>query len=238
LWGNPLYNWGRLEEQGYGWWIDRFRHLFSQFDVVRIDHFRGFESAWHVPADHTTAEQGTWVSGPGYPFFEAVHNALGHINIIAEDLGVITPEVMALRDRCNYPGMKILQFAFDSGPDNYYLPHNHIRNCVVYTGTHDNDTTRGWFDSLSAPQRRAVCEYVGSTGKDAVEAILRLALMSVADTVIIPFQDLLGLSSDARMNVPGTPTGNWTWRFSWENVPQHRGTSLAEMLGRYGRLKS
>ncbi|BCS53930.1 4-alpha-glucanotransferase [Geobacter sp. SVR] len=238
LWGNPLYDWDRLEQQGYDWWIDRFRHLFSQFDGVRVDHFRGFEAAWHVPADHKTAEQGTWVKGPGYPFFEAVHAALGRVSIIAEDLGVITPEVEALRDRCDYPGMKILQFAFDSGPDNYYLPHNHIRNCIVYTGTHDNDTTLGWFDSLSPTQRHDVCEYIGSSGHEAVGAILRLALMSVANTVILPFQDLLGLPSEARMNLPGTSSGNWGWRFSWGIVPRHLGPSLAEMLERYGRLKS
>jgi 4-alpha-glucanotransferase len=236
LWGNPLYDWDRLEQQGYAWWIERFRHLFSQFDAVRVDHFRGFEAAWHVPADHKTAEHGTWVNGPGYPFFEAVHAALGHICIIAEDLGVITPEVEALRDRCGYPGMKILQFAFDSGPDNYYLPHNHIRNCIVYTGTHDNDTTVGWFDSLSPTQRHDVCEYIGSTGRDAVGTLLRLALMSVANTVILPLQDLLGLSSEARMNLPGTSGGtNWAWRFSWGMVPRHMGPSLTEMLERYGR---
>lgn len=238
LWGNPLYDWERLEQDGYGWWIERFRHLLSQFDGLRIDHFRGFDAAWHVPANHSTAEHGTWVKGSGESFFDSVYAAMGRLPIIAEDLGVITSEVQALLERCGYPGMKVLQFAFDSGPDNPYLPHNHVKNCVVYTGTHDNDTTLGWYRSLPPTLRHEVREYIGCLDGDVVSGMLRTALMSVADTVILPFQDLLGLPSEARMNVPGTATGNWSWRFSWGIVPRHLGTSLAEMLERYGRCKT
>jgi 4-alpha-glucanotransferase len=237
LWGNPLYDWDVLKQQGYQWWIDRLTHLFTMFDSVRIDHFRGFEAAWHVPASEHTAERGTWVKGPGLDFFSALTAALGKVPIIAEDLGVITPEVEELRDSCGYPGMKILQFAFDSGPDNPYLPHNHVRSCVVYTGTHDNNTTRGWYDGLSPTQRHEVLEYLGCSGEEIVSGMLRTALMSVADTVILPFQDLLGLPSEARMNIPGTATGNWGWRFSWGMIPRHLGPALSGMLERYGRRR-
>ena len=238
LWGNPLYNWTVLKQQGYGWWITRFHQLFSMFDTVRIDHFRGFEAAWHVPSGDKTAEGGAWVNGPGKDFFNVISAGLGKISIIAEDLGVITPAVEELRDHCGFPGMKILQFAFDSGPANPYLPHNHERNCVVYTGTHDNDTTQGWVNSLSAKQRRVVAEYIGCSEGQIVEGLLRTALMSVADTVIVPFQDLLGLATEARMNVPGTASGNWEWRFSWSMVPRSLGPSFHKMLARYGRLRS
>jgi 4-alpha-glucanotransferase len=237
LWGNPLYDWDVLKELGYGWWIERFRQLFALYDVVRIDHFRGFESAWHVPASENTAERGTWVAGPGKTFFDAITAACGNLAIIAEDLGVITPKVEELRDYCGFPGMKILQFAFDSGPDNPYLPHNHINNCVVYPGTHDNNTTRGWFEAISPAQKLEVQEYIGCSGDDVVSGILRMALMSVASSVIIPFQDLLGLPGEARMNTPGTADGNWGWRFSWDLVPRHLGPAISEMLERYGRRR-
>ncbi|NVN89508.1 MAG: 4-alpha-glucanotransferase [Desulfuromonadales bacterium] len=238
LWGNPLYNWDAMKQQGYGWWIDRFRHLFGMFDVVRIDHFRGFEAAWHVPAGEKTAERGTWVAGPDRGFFETITATLGKLPIIVEDLGVITPAVEELRDHCGYPGMKILQFAFDSDPGNPYLPHNHVKNCVVYTGTHDNNTTLGWGHDLSPPKIRAVMEYIGCKEKDFVEGMLRMALMSVANTVIVPFQDLLGLPSSARMNIPGTASGNWGWRFSWSMIPRSLGPSVRTIVGRYGRLRS
>jgi 4-alpha-glucanotransferase len=237
LWGNPLYDWELLRQQGYQWWIDRLSHLMTLFDVVRIDHFRGFEAAWHVPADQQTAERGRWVKGPGFDLFARLNQALGNVPIIAEDLGVITPEVEALRESCGFPGMKILQFAFDSGPDNPYLPHNHVRNSVVYTGTHDNDTTRGWFDGLSPARRQKVLEYLGCSEGEIVHALLRTALMSVADTLILPFQDLLGLPSEARMNVPGTATGNWGWRFSWEMVPPDLASTMSTMLELYGRRR-
>ncbi|MBT1071604.1 4-alpha-glucanotransferase [Pelotalea chapellei] len=237
LWGNPLYNWDLLQQQGYCWWIERFRNLFSQFDVIRIDHFRGFAAAWHVPADELTAVNGTWVNGPGQNFFNAMHNVLGDLPIIAEDLGLITPDVVQLLDNCGYPGMKILQFAFDSGSDNPYLPHNYIRKSVVYTGTHDNTTTLGWFESLAPTQQHEVLEYIGCSSRDLVNGMLRTALISVANTAIIPFQDLLGLPGNARMNTPGTAEGNWGWRFQWGIVPRHLGFSLREMIERYGRFK-
>jgi 4-alpha-glucanotransferase len=238
LWGNPLYNWKTLEGQGFNWWIERFRHAFTLFDCVRIDHFRGFEAAWQVPAKERTAERGTWVAAPGVRLFEAVRSALGNLPIIAEDLGVITPEVEALRDRFGFPGMKILQFAFDSGPSNPYLPHNHVKNCVVYTGTHDNDTTLGWYTSQDEHLRSLVRNYIGSNGRDIVADMIRTALMSVADTIIIPFQDILGLPGNARMNLPGTASGNWGWRFSWDMI--HRGLAgeMNDRLERYGRRKS
>ncbi|MFA7060160.1 MAG: 4-alpha-glucanotransferase [Pedobacter sp.] len=238
LWGNPLYNWSALEQQGYTWWIKRFQHMFDRFDCVRIDHFLGFESAWHVPAGERTAVKGMWVKGPGKLFFDSLHASLGKLSFIAEDLGVITPEVEALRNYCGYPGMKILQFAFDSGPANPYLPHNHVKNCVVYTGTHDNDTTQGWFNALSPANQRMALDYLGTDGRKIVTDMVRVGLMSVSNTVIIPFQDLLNLPTEARMNIPGTATGNWGWRFSWGMVPRYLRASMADMLESYGRRKS
>jgi 4-alpha-glucanotransferase len=235
LWGNPLYDWDVLERSGYGWWIERFRQSFLLFDCIRIDHFRGFEAAWQVPASERTAVRGGWVKGPGERLFDAVRSELGELPIIAEDLGVITPEVEAMRDNCGFPGMKILQFAFDSGPGNPYLPHNHVKNCVVYSGTHDNDTILGWYSGLSIKQQQGILSYLGCAGRDIVTDIIRTALMSVAGTVILPFQDLLGLPGEARMNVPGTAFGNWEWRFSWGMVSRSLGGDLGAMLERYGR---
>jgi len=237
LWGNPLYNWHALDAQGYDWWIQRFRHMFSLYDCIRVDHFRGFEAAWHVPAGHKNAIKGSWEPGPGRRLFEAVESALGKLPIIAEDLGVITPEVEHLRDSCGFPGMKILHFAFGSGPDNAYLPHNHIRNSVVYSGTHDNDTTAGWYAGLTEPERGEVCDYLGAAAEKGADAVVRAALMSVADTVVIPFQDLLGLPSAARMNIPGTAAGNWEWRFSWDMLDKGLTEQYRHNLIRYGRCR-
>ncbi|MEI6207611.1 MAG: 4-alpha-glucanotransferase [Desulfuromonadales bacterium] len=238
LWGNPLYDWDLMRREGYSWWVERFRAMFEMFDIVRIDHFRGFEAAWHVPASHRTAQRGQWIKGPGADLFESVFSCLGTLPIIAEDLGVITPEVEVLRDRYRFPGMKILQFAFDSGPSSPYLPHNHVKNCVVYTGTHDNDTTAGWVDSLAAAQRLRVQEYLGTGDNDVLDGMMRAALMSVADTVIFPFQDLLGLGNEARMNVPGTAFGNWEWRFSWDALPRDLVALLRSRVELYGRIKT
>ena len=235
LWGNPLYDWGSLDKRGYDWWIERFRFMFSQFDCIRVDHFRGFEAAWHVPVTHKTAVKGAWVAGPGRHLFDALFSALGPLPIIAEDLGVITPLVEDLRDHYGFPGMKILQFAFGSGPGNAYLPHNHINNCVVYTGTHDNDTSAGWFQGLNDRERYEVQEYLGVAGGDTVENLVRAALLSVADTAIIPFQDILGLPSAARMNVPGTADGNWEWRFDWDMVEKGLASRFRHKLELYGR---
>lgn len=237
LWGNPLYDWNMHYSEGYSWWIERIRHTFSLFDTVRIDHFRGFESAWHVPASHRTAKNGKWVKGPAKVFFEAMRCALGDLPIIAEDLGVITPEVVELRDGCGFPGMKILQFAFDSGSVNPYLPHNFSRSCVVYTGTHDNDTTLGWYNGLTRQHQLNVCNYIGCCENEIVTGMIRVAMMSVADMAIIPFQDILGLDSSCRMNIPGTAYGNWAWRFSWDMEEHRSWPNFADMIKCYGRCR-
>ena len=238
LWGNPLYAWDLMGREGYSWWVERFRWMFDIFDIVRIDHFRGFEAAWHVPASHRTAQKGQWIKGPGADLFDAVFSSLGSLPIIAEDLGVITHEVEALRDRYNFPGMKILHFAFGSGPSNPYLPHNHVKNSVVYTGTHDNDTTVGWLDSLSDSERSGLQEYLGTGGDGLLDGVMRVALMSVADTVIFPFQDLLRLGKGSRMNLPGTAFGNWEWRFSWDSLPCDLAARLRSQVERYGRINN
>lgn len=236
LWGNPLYRWDVMAGDGFSWWTERFRSMFCLFDIVRIDHFRGFEAAWHVPASHRTAQNGIWIKGPGTDFFDSVFSSLGSLPIIAEDLGVITSEVEDLRDRYSFPGMKILQFAFGSGPCNPYLPHNHLKNCVVYTGTHDNDTTAGWLNSLSPAERRSLQEYLGAGNDELMAGVMRVALMSVADTVIFPFQDLLKLGSEARMNLPGTAYGNWAWRFSWDQLHRDLACEMRSQIERYGRI--
>lgn len=235
LWGNPLYDWEVIGRRNYAWWIERFQSMFELFDIIRVDHFRGFEAAWHVPAGEKTAINGTWVKAPGAMLFDAIFAALGKLPIIAEDLGIITPEVVDLRDRYDFPGMKILQFAFESGASNPYLPHNHQKKSVVYTGTHDNDTSAGWYDSLSDAQRNRVSSYVGSRGGDTLECLLRTVLMSVADTAIIPLQDLLHSGSEARMNVPGTAFGNWGWRFTWDMIAGDLAACIREQVECYGR---
>ena len=215
LWGNPVYDWEALRRTGYRWCIDRLRALLAHVDVVRLDHFRGFAAAWHVPAGATTAQSGQWVPGPGADFFSAVKKELGTLPFIAEDLGVITPDVCALRDQFQLPGTRILQFAFDGRSDNPYLPHNYIPNTVVYTGTHDNATTRGWFEALPEDQRRNVWNYLkrpaGNSDEVAWE-LIRLAWSSVAALAMAPLQDLLDLGGEARMNLPGSVEGNWRWR--------------------------
>jgi 4-alpha-glucanotransferase len=235
LWGNPHYDWDVLAQRGYDWWVERFRCLFSQFDCIRVDHFRGFEAAWHVPTGHKTAVNGSWVAGPGRHLFDTLISALGPLPIIAEDLGVITHEVEALRDNYGFPGMKILQFAFGSGPANAFLPHNHSKHCVVYTGTHDNDTSAGWFAGLSEKEQHEVCDYLGSSGVSPAADLARAALGSVADTAIIPFQDLLGLPTAARMNVPGRAEGNWEWRFTWDMIDKEMQQHLRHKLELFGR---
>jgi 4-alpha-glucanotransferase len=237
LWGNPLYDWDELKRQSYLWWIERFRQMYNMYDCVRIDHFRGFEAAWQVPAVETTAVNGHWGKGPGSHFFGILHATLGQLPIIAEDLGVITDEVVALREQCGYPGMKILQFAFGSGADNPYLPHNHQKNSVVYTGTHDNDTTIGWYDKLTPELKKSVADYLGTVECSAVSGMIRAALMSVADTAIIPLQDLLALPTEARLNIPGTADGNWSWRFTWSMIGNDLVKSTAALLELYGRRR-
>ena len=215
LWGNPVYNWDALRSTGYRWCIDRLRALLAHVDVIRLDHFRGFAAAWHVPAGAATAQSGQWVPGPGASFFQAVQKELGRLPFIAEDLGVITPDVRALRDQFHVPGTRVLQFAFDGHADNPYLPHNFVPNTVVYTGTHDNPTTREWYDELPDDQRQNFWNYLKRTPGESVEAapaLMRLAWSSVAALAIAPLQDLLNLGREARMNVPGRADGNWRWR--------------------------
>lgn len=235
LWGNPLYAWECMERNGYRWWIDRCKTTFELFDIVRVDHFRGFEAAWHVPANSKTARKGAWVKGPGARLFDALQEAMGTLPIIAEDLGVITPAVLALRDRYRFPGMKILQFAFDAEIDDRDLPHNHVKNGVVYTGTHDNDTSKGWCATRSDAELMEMKTYLGTSGVDCVGDLMRAALMSVADTAIMPFQDILKLGSEARINIPGTPFGNWEWRFSWDMLPPDLAALVRRQVERYGR---
>ena len=235
LWGNPLYNWRRMAEDGHGWWIARMRNDLSLYDLVRIDHFRGFEACWEVPKGQKTAVKGRWTPGPGERLFRDMIAALGPLPIIAEDLGVITPEVEALRDNFAFPGMKILQFAFDSGAGNPYLPHNHLPNSVVYTGTHDNDTTLGWWQARSEKEKKRILTYLRASGDEPVWDLIRAAFASVADYAIVPAQDLLELDSTGRMNVPGVAGGNWGWRFASGALTEEIGLRLLELSELYGR---
>ena len=235
-WGNPLYRWDVMKKNGFAWWISRIRSTLEFFDFVRIDHFRGFEAYWEIPADEPTAVHGRWVEGPGQPFFDAVKEALGDLPIIAEDLGVITPEVEVLRDENNLPGMKVLQFAFADGAADPYLPHNYPHHCVVYTGTHDNDTTRGWYETAPEKEQDMVRRYLARDGSNAAWSLVRLAFSSVADFAVVPLQDVLGLGSDARMNTPGAAAGNWGWRYTPEQLAPWVAPSLREMTELYGRL--
>lgn len=234
-WGNPHYRWKLMEESGFAWWMQRIERQMKMFDLVRIDHFRGFEAYWEIPADHPTAMGGRWVEGPGGRFFDAVLKRFGTLPFVAEDLGLITPPVHALREQYGLPGMRILQFAFDGGSDNPYLPHNHTRNSVVYTGTHDNDTSLGWHEALDATARARVHEYLGKPEEPMPWALIRAALASVADTAVIPLQDALGLGTSCRMNTPGTTEHNWLWRFDWGQVAPDLATRLRQMGGLYGR---
>jgi 4-alpha-glucanotransferase len=234
-WGNPLYRWEVMKENKYRWWIERFKKSFELFDILRIDHFRGFESYWEIPEEEETAIKGKWAKGPGEDFFKSVQRKLGSLPILAEDLGIITTEVYALREKLEFPGMKVLQFAFNSGPENAFLPHRYEQNCVVYTGTHDNDTTRGWFEKTSNHERDFAKRYCRTDGKEIHWDFIRLAVESLAEIAIIPFQDVLGLGSEARMNCPGTIEGNWEWRFTWDQVGSEPANRLYELTALYGR---
>jgi len=258
LWGNPLYRWDLMEKRGYQWWVNRIRATLSQVDIVRLDHFRGFEKYWAVPAEEKTAINGKWQDGPGANLFNAIKAAFtnlgGELPIIAENLGFITPEVEKLRKDFNFPGMCILQFAFGTDPQaDEFKPYNFTPNSVVYTGTHDNDTTKGWFTSQGAgdstrsddevvKEREFVLKYLGSDGQEIHWDFIRLALSSVANTAIIPLQDVLGCGSEARMNIPARESGNWSWRYQSEQLtPEIRARlgELTEIYGRNrGRLKS
>jgi 4-alpha-glucanotransferase len=254
LWGNPLYRWDVMKQTGYRWWVERLRQTLSVVDLIRLDHFRGFEKYWAVPANETTAINGEWERGPGADLFNAIKKAFSHIEgdlpIIAEDLGLITPEVTALREEFGFPGMRVLQFAFGSDPQaDEFKPYNFVPNSVVYTGTHDNDTTAGWFTSEGAgestrshdevnAERQFVLKYLGTSGNYINWDFIRLALGSVANTAIIPLQDVLGLGSEARMNVPARESGNWAWRFTADQLAPEIRWGLAEMTDVYGRNRA
>ncbi len=237
LWGNPLYDWQALQNTRYAWWVARVRATLRQVDVIRLDHFRGFEAYWEVPAGRTTAEVGRWVKGPGTDLFDTLRRELGQLPLLAEDLGVITPEVEAMREQLRLPGMRILQFAFDRAAENRYLPHNFDRQTTVYTGTHDNDTTRGWFSKLTNEERHGVLRYLGRDGSDIVWDLIRLAWSSVADYALAPLQDVLNLDSSARMNLPGRAAGNWAWRFTADQLTPVILDRLGELTSLYGRCQ-
>lgn len=236
LWGNPLYRWEACQREHFRWWIERFRHALSMVDLVRIDHFRGFESCWSVPAGNPTAEHGEWVKTPGDELFATLRATLGPMPLIAEDLGVITPEVEALRDKYGFPGMKILQFGFGGNASNEFLPHNYPRHCVVYTGSHDNDTALGWYRTAGEKVQDHVRRYFMCDGHDISWVMIRAALASVGELAVIPLQDVLALDSHARMNFPGRAEGNWQWRYVPEQLSSAIAARLRELTELYGRL--
>jgi 4-alpha-glucanotransferase len=236
-WGNPLYRWDRIQADDFRWWLDRFRTQLLLFDIIRLDHFRGFEKYWEVPSSEATAINGRWVEAPGDALFGRMRETFGDLPLVAEDLGTITTEVDALRRRFDLPGMKILQFAFDDGPDNPYLPHNHVPQSVVYTGTHDNNTTLGWYQERDEHARHKVNEYLGNPSEDMPWPLIRMALASVARLAILPMQDILALGNGHRMNLPGTTENNWNWKFDWSQVASDLAARLQRMIHLYGRYR-
>jgi 4-alpha-glucanotransferase len=247
LWGNPIYRWDRMAESGFAWWIARLRSAFSFFDLVRLDHFRGFEAYWEVPARESNAVNGRWVKGPGAPLFESLQRALGELPIVAENLGVITPEVEAIRRQFVFPGMAILQFAFGNDPQAPdFKPHNYTRDLVAYSGTHDNDTTVGWWSTAGSgfstrtaedvrKEREFAKRYLATDGCAIHWAFIRALMASVADTILVPLQDVLGLGSEARMNTPAVPSGNWRWRYRQQALTPQLAHRLREMAEIYDR---
>jgi 4-alpha-glucanotransferase len=235
LWGNPLYRWDVMKKDKYRWWIERIKSNLVLYDIIRIDHFRGFAAYWAVPYGEKTAINGRWIPCPGKELFEQIRKDLGDIPIIAEDLGVITDDVVDLRDSFGLPGMKILQFAFDSGEANDYIPHNFVKNCIAYTGTHDNDTVKGWFEKAKVADRKYVLDYMDSSEKDLCRDFVRLAWASVANTAIVPMQDLLEMGSEARMNLPGTTINNWMWRAKSNAFTAELSQKLAKLNPDKGR---
>jgi 4-alpha-glucanotransferase len=235
LWGNPLYRWEKMAEEGYSWWIERVRANLRCTDLVRLDHFRAFAGYWRVPAGEPTAENGTWEEGPGNPLFEALREALGDLPLVAEDLGVITPDVDELRDAFHLPGIRVLQFGLDD-PESIHAPHNLRPHSVVYTGTHDNDTARGWYTSCSPRQRQRIRQYTGGRAGSIHWDLIRQALTSVARIAVIPMQDVLGLGAEARMNTPGQADGNWGWRMAEDQLLPEQAARLRELTGLSGRV--
>ncbi len=237
LWGNPLYKWEYHKETGYEWWMHRISYCYRLYDVVRIDHFRGFDEYYFIPYGDTTAEFGHWEKGPGYDIFKVMKEKIGKKPVIAEDLGFLTPSVISLVKKTGYPGMKILQFAFDSREESDYLPHNYSNNSVVYTGTHDNDTTMGWYGSLNRQDKAFAKRYLNIKAKKEIYwEFIRAALSSVADTAIIPVQDYLGLGSEARVNMPSTLGNNWKWRLRGGQLNDSLAERIREMTKLYGRI--
>jgi 4-alpha-glucanotransferase len=237
-WGNPLYRWDVMEQNGYRWWIERIRSMLNQVDIIRLDHFRGFEKYWEIPAGNETAVNGKWVKGPGDRFFAALMEVFGKLPFIAEDLGYITEEVHEMRDRWEFPGMRVLQFAFgDRSLENPHKPFNFIKNCVAYTGTHDNDTSAGWFSDIkNSEEAKFALRYMGGNGEEPIWDFIRLVLSSVADIAIIPMQDVLGLGAEARMNLPATVGNNWRWRMREDQLKPELSSRLRQMNLDYGRL--
>jgi 4-alpha-glucanotransferase len=230
LWGNPQYHWQRMQDTDFQWWLQRFDSAARQFDIVRIDHFRALQAYWEIPAGATSAREGRWVEAPGRALLHAVRRRYPELKLVAENLGLITADVEALRAEFALPGMVVLQFAFDGSPDNPYLNHMHKRGDIVYTGTHDNDTTRGWFESLDAATRERVYAYFGHPDESMPWMLIHQAMASKADTAIIPWQDFLALDGRSRMNTPGTAEGNWRWRFDWQQVPQGLAEKIRQLL--------
>ena len=238
LWGNPLYRWEYHKETNYSWWMQRIGYCYQLYDVVRIDHFRGFDEYYNIPYGDETAEFGKWEPGPGYELFKVMKQTIGNKPVIAEDLGYLTPSVLKLVKKTGYPGMKILQFAFDADETSAYLPHNYIPNSVVYTGTHDNDTTRGWYFNLKPKVRRFVKNYLNIKGNRDVEwAFIRAAISSVSELAIIPVQDYLGLGSEARMNMPSTLGNNWKWRMKKDDLTKELAEKIYRICKTYARAK-
>ena len=235
LWGNPVFDWERVAERDFDWWLARVHFNLRMFDRVRVDHFRGLESFWAIPAKEETAIVGEWLPAKGHELFRKLKEQLGTLEVIAEDLGIITPEVEKLRDDFNLPGMKVLQFAFGSDATNMNLPHNYSSNFLVYTGTHDNDTSLGWFNSTEKKERKLLHQYIAGSGKQFVCNFMEYAWASAAHTAIAPMQDILGLDSAARMNTPGVAAGNWGWRFTWSQVRANHKRFLKQITEKYNR---
>jgi 4-alpha-glucanotransferase len=236
LWGSPQYNWDQMRETGFQWWLQRFHSAAKEFDIARIDHFRALEAFWEIPANATSAREGKWVHAPGDELLRAVKKKYPKLCLVAENLGTISNEVEALRQKFELPGMLIMQFAFDGNPDNPYLNHRHSQGDIVYTGTHDNDTTLGWFESLPDELKSRVYQYFNNPPEGMPWMLISQAFASPANTAIVPWQDFLCLNGKHRMNTPGTTEGNWQWRFDWDQVPVGLGNSIRNMLTHYDRL--
>jgi 4-alpha-glucanotransferase len=234
-WGNPLYRWERMADEGYAWWIARVRRALAHADVFRIDHFRGFAGYWEVPAACPTARDGRWAPGPGQALFQAIEGALGTLPVVAEDLGTITPDVLALRDQFGFPGMRIVQEAFSGDGSHFFLPHQHVPACLAYTSTHDSDTAVGWWQGAPAAHRAFASEYLQAGDGDIHWGLIRAASRSVARLALFPMQDVLGLDGQHRMNLPGTSAGNWRWRFDWPMVGDSVAPTLARIAAASGR---